>query len=127
MTNHRPAYSDNELFIFLISRERKHFEVIYTLYSPVIYGFLIRLGLAEKYSEDILQQTFITIWNKPVPIVSNNKLSFLSWIVQITIESTKKYLENKGRKFIIHQKSYPSVSIEFTDVLEHECKVQHIA
>jgi len=116
MTTNRPLYSDTELFLLIQSKERKQFEIIYDTYSPIIYGFMIHSGLSEKYSEDILQQTFIAMWNHSVPMPSNHKMSFLNWIFYLTTDSIKTYLQTNNRTFIINYKSYASISVEFTDV-----------
>ena len=117
MITNRPLYSDNELFLFVQSKTRKHFNIIYDHYSSIVYGFLLHSGLPEKYATDILEQTFVTAWNSSIPTPSHPKISFLSWILRLAIDSTKNYLIENNRRFIINYKNYFSIHVEFTDAL----------
>ncbi|MCX8530773.1 RNA polymerase sigma factor [Chryseobacterium luquanense] len=118
-------YSDTELFLLLKTRETKYFNYIYDFYSPVLYGFLLNSGLSEKYSADILKETFVKIWNNPSELPSHN--NFLLWLLQITIENIKNYLQNHHRKFTIEIKNCAAISIKFTDVIEPALTNQSIA
>lgn len=118
MSTEQPPYSDSELFLFIRSGKKKDFELVYNKFSPIVYGFLIYSGLSERYSEELLQQTFVAIWNKSVYTISNQNLSFLTWILQTTAECIIEYLESHGHQFIIHFKNNAMFSIEFTDDLQ---------
>ncbi|MCX8525537.1 hypothetical protein OF897_16615 [Chryseobacterium formosus] len=118
-------YSDTELFLLLKTRKIKEFTYIYDFYSPILYGFLLNSGLSEKYSSDILQEVFIKIWNKSSQLPTHN--NFLIWMLQITTENIRDYLQNNHRKFTIEVKNCAAISIKFTDVIEPALTNQSIA
>lgn len=126
MDTKKVKYSDQELFFFIKSKKRSEFEYIYDIYSPILYGFLLNSGLSEKYSADVLQNTFSKIWSNTISIPAREN-NFLKWILNMTIESVKDYLQNNHRKFSIKIKNCAAISIEFTDVLQPALPNQSIA
>ncbi|MCX8524617.1 hypothetical protein OF897_11900 [Chryseobacterium formosus] len=118
-------YSETELFLLLKTGQTTEFNYIYDFYSPILYGFLLNSGLSEKYSTDILEKTFTKIWNnsRQLPIHNN----FLIWMLQITTENIRDYLQNHHRKFTIEVKNCAAISIKFTDVIEPALPNQSIA
>lgn len=118
MTTEQSSYSDSQLFLFIQSGKKDDFELIYNKFSPIVYGFLIQSGLSERYSEELLQQTFVAIWSKSVNMTPNQSISFLTWILQITVECIKDYLETHGHQYIIHTENNAIFSVELTDDLQ---------
>ena len=84
-------YSNQQLFTFTASRQRKYFTIVYDYYSPLLYGFLVNAGLSEKYSSDILELTFIKMWNQET--LPSGDICYCTWMIKIAIKTISKYLE----------------------------------
>jgi RNA polymerase sigma-70 factor (ECF subfamily) len=54
--------TDRELASALMSGSRKAFEDLYARYAAVLLGFLVKIVPDRKVAEDILQASFIAIW-----------------------------------------------------------------
>ncbi|RNC63979.1 RNA polymerase sigma factor [Proteiniphilum sp. X52] len=66
----------------LAGGSKEAFTRLYSLYSASIYGFALRLTKSTEDAEDILQETFIRIWDNRNNISSD--ASFKSYLFQIT-------------------------------------------
>ncbi|HEY6504479.1 MAG TPA: RNA polymerase sigma-70 factor [Chitinophagaceae bacterium] len=53
---------DKELLMRLLQGDELAFEKIYRLYSPGLYGKLLKLLKSEPQTEEILQDVFLKIW-----------------------------------------------------------------
>ena len=58
----RPV-DESGLLNMLIQNDQNAFRILYDLYSPRIYSRLLKLVKSEDLAEDLLQQTFINLWN----------------------------------------------------------------
>src|SRR5687768_13913477 len=59
----KTVLSENELIRALRNKERIGAEALYDMYSSSLYGIIYRIIQHEEISEDLLQETFIKIWN----------------------------------------------------------------
>ncbi len=73
----------------------KLLEKIYNDYSNVVLGICRRYLKNEQVAEDIMQETFILIYNKMEQY--KGKGSFKNWIMKITINNCLMYLRTKNK------------------------------
>lgn len=69
------------------------FNELYQKYSAKAYNFVIKHLDIEEDAKDLLQELFITIWNKRKDI--NEELSFNSYLFTITLNLIRKHLRKK--------------------------------
>lgn len=57
-------YTEEELVALLKSKSDKAFSIIYDSYSAALFGVISRIVPDEEQAADILQESFVKIWNK---------------------------------------------------------------
>jgi RNA polymerase sigma factor (sigma-70 family) len=60
---HKITLSEEELILALRRREKVAAEALYDMYSAALFGVISRIVNDEATAEDVLQETFIKIWN----------------------------------------------------------------
>jgi RNA polymerase sigma-70 factor (ECF subfamily) len=74
--------SEEELIRALGSREKIAIEALYDMYSASLFGVISRIVIDEATSEDVLQETFVKIWNS-FTSYSSEKGRLFTWMVNI--------------------------------------------
>jgi DNA-directed RNA polymerase specialized sigma24 family protein len=62
-TTKRISLSEEDLIKALKRRETIAIQALYDMYSGALYGVISRIIQHTEVSEDLLQETFIKIWN----------------------------------------------------------------
>jgi RNA polymerase sigma factor (sigma-70 family) len=76
------SLSEEELVHALRHREKIAMEALYDMYSASLYGVIIRIVVETTLAEDILQETFVKIWNS-FNGYSAEKGRLFTWMVNI--------------------------------------------
>jgi len=76
------SLSEEELVRALRNRERIAIEALYDMYSSSLYGVISRIIVDTATAEDVLQETFIKIWNS-FSAYSTEKGRLFTWMVNI--------------------------------------------
>jgi RNA polymerase sigma factor (sigma-70 family) len=76
------SLSEEELILALQRREKIAAEALYDMYSASLYGVIVRIVNDEAIAEDILQDTFVKIWNS-FSGYSTEKGRLFTWMVNI--------------------------------------------
>lgn len=63
MSKSRKALSEDELIRALRQQDKIGAEALYDMYSSSLYGVIYRIVQHEEIAEDLLQETFVKIWN----------------------------------------------------------------
>ena len=79
---HKISLSEEELVLALRRREKIAAEALYDMYSASLYGVILRIVNDEALAEDILQETFVKIWQS-FPSYSSDKGRLFTWMVNI--------------------------------------------
>jgi RNA polymerase sigma-70 factor, Bacteroides expansion family 1 len=77
----RPIISERELLLQLKAGDEGSFAQLYALYSPRMYGFLLKLTKREETAREILQEVFIRLWERRGTLDPDR--SFRSYIFRI--------------------------------------------
>lgn len=84
--------SEEELVIAIRNREKAGAEALYDMYSASLYGVIYRIIQHEEIAEDLLQDTFVRIWNS-FSSYDSTKGRLFTWMVNIarniTIDKTR--------------------------------------
>ncbi len=105
---------DNSEIVRLIKlKDEKGLSYLYDNYSGALNGIIIRILKSEKLSEEVLQQTFLKIWNK-IELYDESKSQLFTWMSRIARNTAidakrlKKYENVKNTYSLdltIHNKS----------------------
>ena len=76
------SLSEEELVHALRRREKIAVEALYDMYSSSLYGVIFRIVNETTIAEDILQETFVKIWNS-FSGYSAEKGRLFTWMVNI--------------------------------------------
>ena len=74
--------SEAELIQALRGREKIAAEALYDMYSSSLYGIIIRVVQHDEIAEDLLQETFVKIWNAAASY-DESKGRLFTWMVNI--------------------------------------------
>jgi RNA polymerase sigma-70 factor (ECF subfamily) len=78
----------------LKERDERALSVLYDNYSGALYGVIIRMCRNEDQAQDILQETFIKIWQK-CDSFDPEKGRFYTWAYRIARNTTLNSLRNR--------------------------------
>jgi RNA polymerase sigma factor (sigma-70 family) len=90
-------YSEEDLVALLRSRDQTAFAYLYDNYSAALNAVIARMVDDTQLSEDILQETFIKIWNN-FGQYDATKGRLFTWMINITRNLTIDTLRSKGYK-----------------------------
>lgn len=76
------SLSEEELVLALRQREKIAIEALYDMYSSSLFGVIVRIVNDTALAEDILQDTFVKIWNS-FSSYSTEKGRLFTWMVNI--------------------------------------------
>lgn len=97
-------YHDDELIRLLKESSQEAFTQLYTQYSQALYLNLLKLVKSEPTAEEILQDTFITIWEKRASLsIESNLGGYLFRIAQNKVHDFFRKLkrDQKLRDYIL--------------------------
>lgn len=90
-------YSEDELVAALNMQDESAFAFLYDNYSGALNGIIMRMVDDKQLAEDILQETFVKIWNN-FKQYNQDKGRLFTWMVNITRNLTIDTLRSKGYK-----------------------------
>jgi len=76
------SLSEEDLIQALRNHEKIAVEALYDMYSASLYGVISRIVIDTPTSEDVLQETFVKIWNS-FSNYSTEKGRLFTWMVNI--------------------------------------------
>jgi RNA polymerase sigma factor (sigma-70 family) len=81
MTRHIKI-SEEDLISLLRNRDMKGMEILYDNYSSALYGIIYRIIQSDEIAEDVMQETFLKIWNN-FSQYDPEKGRLFTWMVNI--------------------------------------------
>ncbi|MEM9679665.1 MAG: sigma-70 family RNA polymerase sigma factor [Bacteroidota bacterium] len=82
---------DSKLIIQLQNKDEQALSLLYDKYSGAIYSVILKMTRDEVISQDLLQDTFMTIWNKSHQYDAV-KGRFYTWVYRIAKNKVLNYL-----------------------------------
>lgn len=74
--------SEPELVRAILKKDKNGAEALYDMYSSSLYGVIFRIVQHEEIAEDLLQDTFIRIWNS-FSSYDASKGRLFTWMVNV--------------------------------------------
>ncbi|HWH62201.1 MAG TPA: sigma-70 family RNA polymerase sigma factor [Ginsengibacter sp.] len=90
-------YSEEELVYLLKGRDQSAFSYLYDNYSAALYGVIYKMLENRELAEDVLQESFLKIWNN-FSNYDSLKGRLFTWMLNITRNLTIDTIRSKGYK-----------------------------
>ena len=74
--------TSKEIVRLLKLKDEKGLSYLYDNYSAALNGIIIRILKSDKLAEEVLQQTFLKIWNK-IELYDDDKSQLFTWMSRI--------------------------------------------
>lgn len=88
------SFSEAELVQALRARQRIGSEAMYDMYSASLFGVIVRIVQEQELAEDLLQETFIKIWNS-FDSYDEKKGRLFTWMVNLARNLSLDKLRSK--------------------------------
>ena len=87
--------NDNALIIQLQNKDENALSLLYDKYSGALYGVIIRICKDEQHAQNLLQDTFMTIWEKS-NTYDIKKGRFYTWAYRIAKNKTLNFMRKSN-------------------------------
>lgn len=91
----KTKYSEEELIALLKEKKESGFYHLYDNYAGALYGIILRILQSKEYTEDVIQDVFVKIWNS-IDQYDASKGRFYTWMINIARNTAIDYLKSKG-------------------------------
>jgi RNA polymerase sigma factor (sigma-70 family) len=108
LKNKKHKISEEDLVLLLSAGDERAIEIIYDNYSGAMYGVIFRLIQNREVSEDVLQESFIKIWQNSFQY-NPSKGRLFTWIINIS-----RHLAIDKRRSKDFKSSFKNQSLENT-------------
>lgn len=88
--------NDKALILKLQNKDEAALSKLYDNYSPALYGVIIRICKDEQQAQNILQDTFLTIWEKAHQY-NPEKGKFYTWAYRIARNKTLNLIRKQDK------------------------------
>ena len=110
---------DKALILKLQSKDEAALGLIYDKYSAALYGVIIRMCKDEGVAKNLLQDTFMTIWEKSESY-DFDKGRFYTWAYRIAKNKTLNFLRKTDKLIQVEDLSvYTNRTEEVTEKLDY--------
>lgn len=84
-------HNNDSLILNLKNRDERALSLLYDRYAGAIYSLILRIIKDEGKAQDLLQETFMTVWDKAENF-DPNKGRFYTWVYRIAKNKTLNVL-----------------------------------
>lgn len=108
-------YSEDELIALLREKSESGFHHLYDHYSGALYGVVLRIVQSKEYTEEIIQDVFMKIWNS-IHQYDAAKGRFYTWMINIARNTAIDYLKSKSFQNELKNQSLPDFVYESAEL-----------
>lgn len=108
------SLTDNELTVLLNEKNKEAYAEIYNRYAPKVYSQVNQMLRNEDAAKDVVQELFITIWNKADHISAKGNLGGYLYLYVAAQNSVLKLIR-KGRLQIDYLESLSELANKIED------------
>ncbi|MFP3859279.1 MAG: RNA polymerase sigma factor [Bacteroidales bacterium] len=110
-------YSDNEVLSLFRNEETRNFafKIIIKKYQERLYWHIRKIVISHDDADDVLQNTFIKVWNSLDNFREDSKL--YTWLYRIATNESLTFLKQKRKKFFV---SFVDVENQLKNTLESD-------
>jgi RNA polymerase sigma-70 factor (ECF subfamily) len=102
----KTQYSEEQLIVLLKEKNENGFHYLYDHYSGALYGVILRIVQSKDYTEEIIQDVFVKIWNS-IQQYDSSKGRFYTWMINIARNTAIDYLKSKSFQNELKNQSLP--------------------
>lgn len=114
MTSTTILSSDPELYSLLLKKDKEGFNYLYDKYCSLLYGLTLQSVGLKKYSDEIIELTFINICSS-IQAFKKQEMKLNIWMISILIQTTKDYLDSKNIHYIFVSGDFPLFSFRLQE------------
>jgi len=116
MKTQRILLTEEKLIEAIKTNSRIGAEALYEMYSKSLYGVLLKMVNNRELAEDMLQQSFVRIWNS-IDSYDKSKCRLFTWMISITRNLARDLLRSK-----MHQQGLATETLEphFNNIDQHD-------
>lgn len=111
----KTQYSEEQLIVLLKQKDENGFHYLYDHYSGALYGVILRIVQSKDYTEEIIQDVFVKIWNS-IHQYDASKGRFYTWMINIARNTAIDYLKSKGFQNELKNQSLPDFVYNSTEL-----------
>lgn len=111
----KTTYSEEELIVLLKEKNETGFHYLYDHYSGALYGIILRIVQSKEYTEEVIQDVFVKIWNS-IHQYDASKGRFYTWMINIARNTAIDYLKSKGFQNELKNQSLPDFVYNTTEL-----------
>lgn len=89
--------SQQNIVTLLQHKDIKGIDALYDQYGSYIYGFIIKIVKLDDVAENVLQDTFLKVWNK-IDSFNIEKGRFVTWVINIARNTAIDTIRSKHYK-----------------------------
>jgi len=112
-----PIEADLEIVDLLIQKDQRGIQEMYHKYSSLIYGLIYRILKQQDLAENVLQDTFVKVWQK-IHAFDTNKGKFITWVLKIArntaLDAKRSKSERQNAQVVGLQEGIPHESQHHT-------------
>ncbi len=82
------------------------FKHLYSHYAGALYGVVFRIVQSKEYTEEIIQDVFVKIWNS-IHLYDSSRGRFYTWMINIARNTAIDYLKSKAFQNELKNQSLP--------------------
>lgn len=102
----KTTYTEEQLVVLLKQKNETAFNYLYSHYAGALYGVVLRIVLSKEYTEEVIQDVFVKIWNS-ISQYDAAKGRFYTWMINIARNTAIDYLKSKGFQNNLKNRSVP--------------------
>ncbi|MEO1257435.1 MAG: sigma-70 family RNA polymerase sigma factor [Bacteroidota bacterium] len=122
LRNIHAKISDEEIVALLKNKDRQGISMLYTNYSRLLFGVILRIVKQQDLSENVLQDVFLKVWQN-IHQYHPSKGRFPAWVMNIARNSAIDLVRSKG-----YRKNNSTAAVEpaMEQQFSSEINVDHI-
>lgn len=112
--NNPQIMSDADLYLLIKKKDKTGFEHLYSKYSCTIYGLALQAVHSGSYAVEIVERTFLKIWDS-IDLFINQNASMQVWMIQNLTAVIKDFLLSKNIPYTIKAGRFPFVTAQIEE------------
>lgn len=107
---------ENQLMLAIATHQDKAaFVLLFNCYSPRLKSWLLRQGIAAEQAEEIIQETWIAVWQK-APLFMPQRASFSTWLFTIARNKRVDFFRRFSYPEVVFMEATETENIEMHQV-----------
>ncbi len=101
------SITEEELVERLRAQDTKAVSMLYDMYSATLYGVILQIVKVEETAEDVLQESFVKIWNS-FQSYDASKGRLFTWMINICRNQSIDKIRSKQHRVSLKTKEIPA-------------------